>query len=162
MTDVLSSSTTRVPATAPAARRRDATWLALPVLLAGTCLIVLDFFIVNVPMASMQTDLHAGPTAVGGGVPVLLQRQVAPASAPDDGDAHRVQAGFDRAPDDGRHPLSRRHAESPLDAQRDCKRMGSCRGRDCELPFPAARPAPAEQRLQARGSGDVVVRGEDA
>jgi len=36
----------------------------LPVLLAGTCLIVLDFFIVNVAMASMQRDLHAGATAV--------------------------------------------------------------------------------------------------
>ena len=33
-------------------------------LLAGTCLIVLDFFIVNVAMASMQRDLHAGASAV--------------------------------------------------------------------------------------------------
>ena len=43
---------------------RESKWLALPVLLAGTCLIVLDFFIVNVAMASMQRELHAGPTAV--------------------------------------------------------------------------------------------------
>src|SRR4051812_1635844 len=46
------------------ARIRASRWLPLPVLLAGTCLIVLDFFIVNVAMESMQTDLHAGPTAV--------------------------------------------------------------------------------------------------
>ncbi len=35
-------------------------WVALPVLLAGTFVIVLDFFIVNVALPSMQTDLHAG------------------------------------------------------------------------------------------------------
>ncbi len=33
-------------------------------LLAGTCLVVLDFFVVNVAMASLQTDLHAGTTGV--------------------------------------------------------------------------------------------------
>jgi EmrB/QacA subfamily drug resistance transporter len=33
---------------------------ALPVLLAGTFLIVLDFFIVNVALPSLQRDLHAG------------------------------------------------------------------------------------------------------
>ena len=37
--------------------------MALPVLLAGTFMIVLDFFIVNVALPSMQTDLHASPSA---------------------------------------------------------------------------------------------------
>src|SRR6478672_2828598 len=62
MTDVLSSPAVTVPVVR--ARLRDSKWLALPVLLAGTCLIVLDFFIVNVAMASMQRDLHAGASAV--------------------------------------------------------------------------------------------------
>jgi len=62
MTDVLSAPAATVPVVR--ARLRDSKWLALPVLLAGTCLIVLDFFIVNVAMASMQRDLHAGATAV--------------------------------------------------------------------------------------------------
>jgi EmrB/QacA subfamily drug resistance transporter len=38
--------------------------LALPVLLVGTCLIVLDFFIVNVALTALQRDLDAGPTAL--------------------------------------------------------------------------------------------------
>jgi EmrB/QacA subfamily drug resistance transporter len=38
-------------------------WTALPVLLAGTFMIVLDFFIVNVALPSMQTDLHATDSA---------------------------------------------------------------------------------------------------
>src|SRR3954453_4722754 len=38
--------------------------LALPVLLTGTCLIVLDFFIVNVALTALQRDLSAGPTAL--------------------------------------------------------------------------------------------------
>ena len=62
MTDVLHPPAVTVPVLR--ARLRDSKWLALPVLLAGTCLIVLDFFIVNVAMASMQRDLHAGATAV--------------------------------------------------------------------------------------------------
>ncbi|HWB66781.1 MAG TPA: MFS transporter [Mycobacteriales bacterium] len=45
-------------------RRRVADLLALPVLLAGTALIVVDFFIVNVALPSLQTDLHASTTAV--------------------------------------------------------------------------------------------------
>jgi MFS family permease len=36
----------------------------MPVLLTGTCLIVLDFFIVNVALTSVQRDLRAGPTAI--------------------------------------------------------------------------------------------------
>ena len=38
--------------------------LALAVLVTGTCLIVLDFFIVNVALPSMQTDLHASAAAL--------------------------------------------------------------------------------------------------
>jgi EmrB/QacA subfamily drug resistance transporter len=40
-------------------RLQDDHWAALPVLLAGTFMIVLDFFIVNVALPSMQADLHA-------------------------------------------------------------------------------------------------------
>jgi MFS family permease len=43
---------------------RAAGWLAMPVLLTATCLIVLDFFIVNVALAALQRDLGAGPAAV--------------------------------------------------------------------------------------------------
>jgi EmrB/QacA subfamily drug resistance transporter len=39
-------------------------WAALPVLMAGTFMIVLDFFIVNVALPSMQSGLHAGATGV--------------------------------------------------------------------------------------------------
>src|SRR3954470_18912435 len=63
MTDVLDASAPAVPVTSRFGWR-ESKWLALSVLLAGTCLIVLDFFIVNVAMASMQRELHAGPTAV--------------------------------------------------------------------------------------------------
>src|SRR5207302_10640410 len=34
-------------------------WAPLPVLLAGTCMVVLDFFIVNVALPSIQSQLHA-------------------------------------------------------------------------------------------------------
>jgi len=39
-------------------------WAALPVVLAGTFMVVLDFFIVNVAMPTMQSDLHAGASAI--------------------------------------------------------------------------------------------------
>src|SRR3954453_9030941 len=68
MTDVLHASAPTVPTVSVDGSSRSgwraSKWLPLPVLLAGTFLIVLDFFIVNVAMASMQTDLHAGATAV--------------------------------------------------------------------------------------------------
>src|SRR5215212_303987 len=38
--------------------------LALPVLLAGTFMVVLDFFIVNVALPSLQRDLHAGASSL--------------------------------------------------------------------------------------------------
>ena len=46
---------------APAPGRR---WLALPVLMAGTFMIVLDFFVVNVALPSLQAHLHASSTAL--------------------------------------------------------------------------------------------------
>src|ERR1700684_3188314 len=39
-------------------------WLPLPVLLAGTFMVVLDFFIVNVALPSMQAHLHASSGAI--------------------------------------------------------------------------------------------------
>jgi EmrB/QacA subfamily drug resistance transporter len=39
-------------------------WAALPVVLAGTFMVVLDFFIVNVAMPTMQSDLNAGANAI--------------------------------------------------------------------------------------------------
>ncbi len=43
---------------------RSSRWSALPVLLAGTFMIVLDFFIVNVALPAMQTDLGASAGAL--------------------------------------------------------------------------------------------------
>ena len=48
--------------TGPAAPR--ATWAPLAVMLTGTFMIVLDFFIVNVAIPSMQRDLHAGAAGI--------------------------------------------------------------------------------------------------
>ncbi len=45
-------------------RLQASRWAALPVLMAGTFMIVLDFFIVNVALPSMQSRLHAGPSTV--------------------------------------------------------------------------------------------------
>src|SRR4051794_17170087 len=39
-------------------------WAPLPVVLAGTFMVVLDFFIVNVALPSMQSDLHASNGAI--------------------------------------------------------------------------------------------------
>ncbi|HJS84038.1 MAG TPA: MFS transporter [Acetobacteraceae bacterium] len=49
-----------VPCGAFAPRR----WLALPVILAGTFMVVLDFFIVNVAIPSMQRELRAGTAEI--------------------------------------------------------------------------------------------------
>lgn len=40
------------------------TWATLAVLMAGTFMLILDFFIVNVALPSMQVDLHASTSAV--------------------------------------------------------------------------------------------------
>ena len=57
-THVIASSPSRL------ARLRASRWAALPVVLAGTFMVVLDFFIVNVAMPAMQADLHAGTGAL--------------------------------------------------------------------------------------------------
>ena len=49
------------PATFSPTRSR---WLPLPVILAGTFMVVLDFFIVNVALPSMQSRLHASNGAI--------------------------------------------------------------------------------------------------
>ena len=46
------------------ARARSSRWAALTVLMAGTFMIVLDFFIVNVALLSMEADLHASASAI--------------------------------------------------------------------------------------------------
>ncbi|MGN6867417.1 MAG: MFS transporter [Solirubrobacteraceae bacterium] len=46
------------------ARWTESRWLPLPVVLAGTFMVVLDFFIVNVALPSMQSDLGASNTAI--------------------------------------------------------------------------------------------------
>ena len=40
------------------------TWAPLAVMLTGTFMIVLDFFIVNVAIPSIQRDLHTGPAGI--------------------------------------------------------------------------------------------------
>ncbi len=54
------TSSLALPRTAPNAQ----TWGALAVLMAGTFMIVLDFFIVNVALPSMQLDLQASTSAI--------------------------------------------------------------------------------------------------
>ena len=51
----LAAMTTRDPST---------PWAALPVLLAGAFVVVLDFFIVNVALPSIATDLHASESSL--------------------------------------------------------------------------------------------------
>src|SRR5947208_9651107 len=50
--------------TAVSAGRSASRWLPLPVVLAGTFMVVLDFFIVNVALPSMQSDLGASDSAI--------------------------------------------------------------------------------------------------
>jgi EmrB/QacA subfamily drug resistance transporter len=57
---VSTTSSLSVPRTFP----RLQTWGTLAVLMAGTFMIVLDFFIVNVALPSMQLDLHASTSAI--------------------------------------------------------------------------------------------------
>ena len=51
--------TTQTRETPTLAGQTDVPWRALPVLMAGVFLCVLDFFIVNVALPSMQSNLHA-------------------------------------------------------------------------------------------------------
>src|ERR1700683_1422475 len=45
-------------------RALSSHWAPLPVVLAGTFMVVLDFFIVNVALPSIQTGLHASSGAL--------------------------------------------------------------------------------------------------
>ena len=45
-------------------RTSPTSWAALPVLLAGAFMVVLDFFIVNVALPSIATDLGAGDSSL--------------------------------------------------------------------------------------------------
>jgi EmrB/QacA subfamily drug resistance transporter len=54
------TSAIALPRTVPISQK----WGALAVLMAGTFMIVLDFFIVNVALPSMQHDLHASTSAI--------------------------------------------------------------------------------------------------
>ncbi|MGW5672834.1 MFS transporter [Micromonospora sp. NPDC003776] len=56
-------NTLAAPAAPPSARA-ETGWGALLVLLTGTFVTLLDFFIVNVAIPSIQVDLRAGPSAV--------------------------------------------------------------------------------------------------
>jgi len=64
----MTSATLESPTTSGATGRIAATgarrWLALPVILTGTFMVILDFFIVNVTLPSMQRELHAGSAAI--------------------------------------------------------------------------------------------------
>ncbi|HUA03290.1 MAG TPA: MFS transporter [Solirubrobacteraceae bacterium] len=64
MTTQSNSSTLALPASGRPVAAEAGRWAALPVLLAGTFMVVLDFFIVNVALPSMQTELHAGAGAI--------------------------------------------------------------------------------------------------
>ncbi len=60
-------STSSLASTAPQgllARARANRWAPLPIILAGTFMVVLDFFIVNVALPSMQSRLHASDGAI--------------------------------------------------------------------------------------------------
>jgi EmrB/QacA subfamily drug resistance transporter len=48
----------------PGSRLFASRWLPLPIVLSGVFMVVLDFFIVNVALPSMQADLHASNGAV--------------------------------------------------------------------------------------------------
>src|SRR5205085_5782857 len=43
---------------------RAGRWAPLPVILSGTFMVVLDFFIVNVALPSIQSGLHASSSAI--------------------------------------------------------------------------------------------------
>src|SRR6201988_3178319 len=64
MTTQSNSSTLALPAAGRAVAQDAGRWAALPVILAGTFMVVLDFFIVNVALPSMQSRLHASSSSV--------------------------------------------------------------------------------------------------
>jgi EmrB/QacA subfamily drug resistance transporter len=60
MSTTENTSTLVAPPLTRFAAARASRWAALPVVLAGTFMVVLDFFIVNVALPSIQHRLHAG------------------------------------------------------------------------------------------------------
>ena len=64
MTAQQNTSTLRAPRVAGLASALASEWAPLPVVLAGTFMVVLDFFIVNVALPSMQRDLHASSGSI--------------------------------------------------------------------------------------------------
>jgi hypothetical protein len=58
------ASTLAAPTMSRLSRARASRWAPLPVVLAGTFMVVLDFFIVNVALPSVQHDLHASGSAI--------------------------------------------------------------------------------------------------
>jgi EmrB/QacA subfamily drug resistance transporter len=50
--------------TTPTTQTHSTPWVALPVLLAGAFMVVLDFFIVNVALPAIATDLGAGESSL--------------------------------------------------------------------------------------------------
>jgi EmrB/QacA subfamily drug resistance transporter len=60
MSTTENTSTLVAPPISGFAAARASRWAALPVVLAGTFMVVLDFFIVNVALPSIQHGLHAG------------------------------------------------------------------------------------------------------
>src|SRR5919202_5200901 len=60
----MSAATSSMSLDQPRSGTRPGAWGALPVLMAGAFMIVLDFFIVNVALPSMQADLQASTSAI--------------------------------------------------------------------------------------------------
>jgi EmrB/QacA subfamily drug resistance transporter len=52
------------PARSPLAALRRSRWAPLPIVLAGVFMVVLDFFIVNVALPSIQSSLHASGSSI--------------------------------------------------------------------------------------------------
>ena len=57
-------TTVSTPSRTESTRQRAATWAPLAVILCGTFVYVVDFFVVNVALPSIQGSLGAGPAAV--------------------------------------------------------------------------------------------------
>jgi EmrB/QacA subfamily drug resistance transporter len=57
-------TTLSTPSRTESTRQRAATWAPLAVILCGTFVYVLDFFVVNVALPSIQRDLAASPAAI--------------------------------------------------------------------------------------------------
>jgi EmrB/QacA subfamily drug resistance transporter len=63
-TEPITQTSAAAPLRGLRARARASRWAPLPVVLAGTFIVVLDFFIVNVAMPSIQSSLHASSSSI--------------------------------------------------------------------------------------------------